>query len=72
MTAIELARQAKAAKPHVRYAVAENGGAVGAWNDALGRFQPVAGRSIADDRWYSMPYEVLVNGQPVPTVWHEV
>lgn len=73
MTAQEVALQAKGAKPHVRYAYSKSGNSVGGWVEERGRFMTVASR-LLNNQWVSMPYEVLVNGQPChkPDDWIEV
>lgn len=71
MTALELARQAKTAKPHVRYAASADGASVAAFDDDQGRFARVAYLGI-DDKWYSSPFEVLVDGKPPAAEWVEV
>lgn len=63
MTSIELARIAKAAKPHVRYAGTADDTSVVAWHD--GRWIRVAGK-LLNDRWASMEHELLVDGKPLP------
>ena len=74
MTAQELARQAKEAKPHVRYAYGERhgGGCVAAWS--TDRWVPVAGQLIGSGEWYSLNVELLINGKPIAdgTNWIEV
>uniref|UniRef100_A0A6H1ZQC1 Uncharacterized protein n=1 Tax=viral metagenome TaxID=1070528 RepID=A0A6H1ZQC1_9ZZZZ len=62
MTAKEIAQQAKAAKPHVRYAYSTNDTTVVVWSN--NRWVPVAGR-ILTGGFVALPYELLVNGQPV-------
>ena len=69
MTAKQLAEKAKADHPDVRYAWAD--AAVGAFNAACGRFVVVASRLLTGE-WVDVPFEVLVNGQPVPRTWTEV
>lgn len=63
-TAIEIAYEAKLAKPHVRYAAANDNSCVVAWSD--NRWVRVACLLIGNRGWASMPYELLVNGLPVP------
>ena len=74
MTAIELALKAKQAKPHVRYAygMAHGGGCVAAWSETVQRWQAVAGQLIGSGEWYSLEYELLLNGEPVKQEWIEV
>lgn len=61
MTAQELAKQAREAKPHIRYAHHRGGHSVAAWTD--GHWVPVAGKSICGDGWISLPFEILANGE---------
>lgn len=65
MTALELAQQAKRAKPHVRYAASVDGSTVFGWSTEHGRWQRVAGLML-DGRWMSLEYELLINGEPLP------
>ena len=72
MTAHELLRIAREGRPTVRYAMNAKGTAIGAWSDELGRYVTVAGLLITGTgQWASMPYELLVNGQPIPNEWIE-
>jgi hypothetical protein len=71
MTAMELARKAKTAKPHIRYAAAADGASVGGFDPVLGRFAKCAYLGL-DGNWYSSRFEILVDGKPVPTEWVEV
>lgn len=64
MTCNELLQIARKGRPDVRYTANVKQTSIGAWNDALQRFQPVAFEGL-DGRWYKMPCEVLVNGQPM-------
>lgn len=71
VSAHELALQAIEGRPNVRYAYdAKSDAAVGAWVESMGRWVMVAGRLITGE-WASMPYELLVNGEPVPHSWVE-
>jgi hypothetical protein len=72
MTALELATQAKQAKPHVRYAYGEKhgGGCVAAWTSE--RWMPVAGQLIGSGEWYALEHEILMNGKSVEVEWTEV
>ena len=63
-SALDLVREARAAKPGVRYAHNESGTAVAGWDSDQGRWVPVAGLGI-DGAWYSVPFEVLANGEPM-------
>ena len=62
-TALDIARAAKLAKPHIRYAASQDNSCVVAMD--AGRWVRVAAHTI-DGRWVSMPYELLVNGEPIP------
>lgn len=70
MTGPELLAIARAERPTVRYALSTKWNAIGAWSQELGRFVTVAAETI-DGKWASMPYELLVNGKPIPTEWQE-
>ena len=72
MTAEQVLEQARKQKPGVRFARYRSGSAIGAWDDAQGRFVPVAEATL-DGRWCRMPFEVLVNGQSLydPDDWVE-
>ena len=61
VTAMEIAHQAKKAKPYTRYAASTDGTTVGAWDAKLDRWVAVAGK-LLDNTWASMPFELLVNG----------
>lgn len=62
IAAKELAEQAKAAKPNVRYAYSTNDTTVAAWSND--RWIPVAGRLLTGE-FVPMSYELLVDGKPV-------
>jgi hypothetical protein len=62
MTVTELLAVARKGRPNVRYAPTKKGHAIGAWVPAYGRYVPVASLGI-DGKWYSMPYELLINGK---------
>ena len=74
MTAQELARKAKDAKPHVRYAYGEahGGGSVAAWSEQFQRWIPVAGQLIGSGEWYSLEHEVFIYGKPIEQTWTEI
>lgn len=59
-------------RPNVRYAVSKDGAALGAWDDALGRFVAVVMRGI-NATWVRCDYEVFIDGQPSyqPGDWTE-
>ena len=67
-TATALLARAKAARPTVDYRFNASQTAIGAWNTQLSRFQVVACQAITGE-WVSMPYEVLIDGQPKTEVW---
>lgn len=72
MTAHEILALARAQHPGVRYALDSKQQCLGAWNEALGRYQVIAGLLLGKPgQWCSMPYEILVNGAPVPLAWEE-
>jgi hypothetical protein len=71
MTAIELAVKAKQAKPTVRYAAEADGASVAGFDDDKGRFVRCAYLGI-DGKWYSSPYEVLIDGKVPAGEWIEV
>jgi len=64
MTGEELLAIARKGRPNVRYALNRNGTAIAAWAEPLGRWQVVAGKLLTGE-WASLPYELLVNGEPV-------
>lgn len=55
--------------PIPRYAVGNDGSCIGAWVEDKGRYVTIAGKLISGDQWASLPYEILVNGDPVPVRW---
>jgi hypothetical protein len=71
MSALELAQKSKAARPDIRYAAEADGGSVAGFDEAQGRFVRCAYLGI-DGRWYSSPYEILVDGQVPAATWIEV
>jgi len=67
-TAQEMLEIAQKGRPEVKYVTNDKGDCIGAWVDNLGRYVTVAGKLITGE-WVSMPYELLVNGKPVPINW---
>jgi hypothetical protein len=72
MTQMELLAIARKEKPNVRYAASQDGGAIGGWDEKLGRFVMVAAKVITGE-WLSCKYELLCNGEPPykPSDWQE-
>lgn len=68
ISADELLAIARKGRPNVKYALDKKRQAIGAWSDSLGRYVQVAGLLI-NGEWASLPFEVLVNGQPVQHEW---
>lgn len=64
MNADELLTIARRGKPHVRYARNRHGNAIAGFDEKLGRWCAVASLTI-HGLWVSMPFELLVNGQPL-------
>ncbi len=60
-TQAELLAIARQGRPNVRYAAHKDGKSIAAWCN--GRWTVVAGQLINGD-WASLPYELLVNGEP--------
>ncbi len=72
-TGPELLALARKGRPEVRYALHRDGTAIAAWVPSLSRWVVVAGQLIGMGEWASLPYELLVNGQPMhkQTDWNE-
>jgi hypothetical protein len=64
-SSVRLARQAKEAKPDIRYAGTVDDTSVVAWVEDEHRWVRVAGKTIMGD-WQTMAYELLVNGERLP------
>ncbi len=62
--------RARKEKPDVRYVLNSERTVIGAWSESLGRYVCVACLALTGE-WVSMPYEVLVNGQPMVNKWME-
>jgi len=60
--------QAQVAKPHVKYVLNDKRNIIGAWSSTLNRYVCVASLSLTGE-WVSMPYELLVNGEPMQVIW---
>lgn len=69
--ASRILREARQAKPHVRYVLNDKQTVIGAWSDALNRYVCVACVAITGE-WVSMPYEILVNGEPMHNTWTDI
>jgi len=66
--AADIARQ----NPTMRIAYdALHNAAIGVWDVGIGRFLTVFSLTI-DNRWVKIPFEMLVNGQPLEREWVEV
>jgi hypothetical protein len=63
-TGIEVCKQAYETQPHLKLAVSRNDSSIGSWDESKQRYVVVAGRIISNDEWCSLPYELLINGQP--------
>jgi hypothetical protein len=72
MTAPELLALCREHRPELRYGMAADGTAIGAWDAKQGRFVPVAMLAI-NKTWVRTEYEVLINGEPPykPEDWRE-
>lgn len=64
-SAQELLAIARKGRPNVRYALHRNGNWIGAYSETDQRFVIVAGRTIMDGEWCSLPVELLIDGKPV-------
>jgi hypothetical protein len=72
LTAPELLARCREHRPELRYAMDADGTAIGAWDEKLGRFVPVAMLAL-DKGWFWSRYEILINGEPPyrPEDWRE-
>lgn len=48
--------------------LSKDGKSIGAWSESLQRTVVVAAQDL-QGRWVSLPYELLINGQPVQPEW---
>lgn len=72
MTAMEIISKERASGRNIRRAVNSNGSVIAGWSDEQGRWIAVAGKVIGSGEWYSMPYELLIDGKPMVSEWIEV
>lgn len=70
MTPFAKATEIKRMNPHLRIAYNPKG-EVGLWCESLQRFYALACLAITGE-WVRMPYEILVDGKPLPRQWIEV
>ena len=68
MSGTELIAIARQERPGVRYLLSKDGKSIGAWSESLQRTVVVAAQDL-QGRWVSLPYELLINGQPVQPEW---
>lgn len=65
MTGNELLAIARNGRPNIRYEFNYKKTLIGAWVEEKKRFVAVAGKIIGEnEKWLSMPYELLIDGQP--------
>ena len=70
-TALHVIDQAYKEQPNLRLAMNANRTLIGAWDARQSRFVPIAALLITGG-WVSCSYEILVNGQPICSDWHEI
>jgi len=70
MTAHELLKIVRKGRPEAKYVTNDKQNTIGVWVEDLGRYVAVAGKLLTGD-WSEMPYELLVNGEPIPIKWEE-
>lgn len=73
MTASNIIKLAISQHPNSRFAVHYSGLSVAGWDSTLGRWVPIAGKTITG-KWCAMPYELMANGKPLHKQedWREV
>jgi len=64
----EMAEKLAAENPGKRLAYCSLTGSIGVWHDKTGKYYPSVARLITGE-WVHMPYDILVNGQPVHREW---
>lgn len=73
MTQQEVLESLQHDNPNHRFALSDDGQAIGVWSDYLGRFRMLVGEAV-NGMWVHLPHEFLINGRPpyAPEQWIEV